>query len=971
MATINHSFNAANAASQSLNITENSVVNVSAYTFRANTLTLVNPTYSAANPASVVTVTVNLPHQVSGFTDRLVVGPGLNLSLNSVGRWSVDAGAAASTNVTFSSNALDYATPSFIGSTTGANVVTVNSGATVTTATTGSAADNITVTGNVGTLTTGTGSDIVTATGKITTLTMGAGGNTVNLSGAADISTANIAGGTLTLSNSAQISTLNANSGDISATLGGTAEIGTLNIANGAGQTLIGFNGTNAAIDLISATGSIGPVTISGTGTLGRIDTGAGNEVIRITDTDFSTTTVNNLISTGAGDDSLTFGGNVTLQNYGLVSGAIDTGTGNDSISLTAGSRLETTGATARNIAMGDGNDSFTTATGSNVDIGTLNMGAGEDNVALTGTVFKGAIDLGADNDILTATDSNISDAITLGGGADRLTATNTIITGSIDAGDGADEIRITGGQTGKIVAGNGNDTLVLTATTINGNIDMGDGTDSLTIGKGVVPNVPDLGAHYAANPSATVNGDIDLGSGSGIQTLVVEDGVLINGTIFAGKSAITPVTSHVTIGDWVKIDDSEYSMSLGHGDDVVTIGNNSFIGGQILLNGGQNTLVLGENTWLSSSNVAIYGGTGDDHVTLQDGVLVKGAIALSAGNNTLLVGDNVTFTESGTIYSSADTGEGGADLIDFGSGVRLRGDIFMGWGNDVVSMTEAAVGAYEAGKPVISGGLGGESGEGDVLIVGDFFDTGVLAGKYSYDSTLNQWFANGTLPHEFTYNGVIYRHFETIKIVPTCFTPGTLIATAKGLRPIEDIAVGDMIPTRDSGLQPVRKILVTRFDAAHLAAHPRHLPVRIAAGALGGGLPERDLTVSPQHRVLLRSRIAERLTGSSEVLMPAAQLVGQAGITRVTVTEVTYLHLVFNRHELILSEGAVTEAFYPGPAALDGMDLATRRELAEIFPEITHAGAPGRPLARPELRGKEARRVLDRHNKHSRPLVA
>ena len=37
------------------------------------------------------------------------------------------------------------------------------------------------------------------------------------------------------------------------------------------------------------------------------------------------------------------------------------------------------------------------------------------------------------------------------------------------------------------------------------------------------------------------------------------------------------------------------------------------------------------------------------------------------------------------------------------------------------------------------------------------------------------------------------------------CFTPGTLIATANGLRPVESLEVGDLVPTRDSGMQRIR----------------------------------------------------------------------------------------------------------------------------------------------------------------------
>ncbi len=97
-----------------------------------------------------------------------------------------------------------------------------------------------------------------------------------------------------------------------------------------------------------------------------------------------------------------------------------------------------------------------------------------------------------------------------------------------------------------------------------------------------------------------------------------------------------------------------------------------------------------------------------------------------------------------------------------------------------------------------------------------------------------------------------------------TCYVAGTLLATADGPRAIETLVPGDLVMTMDHGLQPVRWI-----GRSTCTVSDRLAPVRIAAGALGHGLPRRDLFVSQQHRMLVRSRIAERMTGRSEILIP------------------------------------------------------------------------------------------------------
>ncbi len=103
---------------------------------------------------------------------------------------------------------------------------------------------------------------------------------------------------------------------------------------------------------------------------------------------------------------------------------------------------------------------------------------------------------------------------------------------------------------------------------------------------------------------------------------------------------------------------------------------------------------------------------------------------------------------------------------------------------------------------------------------------------------------------------------------VPICFCAGTLIATPNGLTPIEDLSIGDMILTLDHGPQPIRWIGRSDVSVAQTVINPSILPVQVAAGAMGNGLPRRDLWLSPQHRVMVWSKIAARITGVPESLV-------------------------------------------------------------------------------------------------------
>ena len=133
----------------------------------------------------------------------------------------------------------------------------------------------------------------------------------------------------------------------------------------------------------------------------------------------------------------------------------------------------------------------------------------------------------------------------------------------------------------------------------------------------------------------------------------------------------------------------------------------------------------------------------------------------------------------------------------------------------------------------------------------------------------------------------------------PLCFLRGTRIDTPRGPVAVEDLAIGDTVMTTERGVATIRWIGRQRRDSRLCADD---LPIRIAAGALGDGLPLRDLYLSPTHAL-----------GVEGCLVHAAALVNGRTIHQVSewVGDIDYFHIETERHALILAEGAPAETLF------------------------------------------------------------
>lgn len=459
--------------------------------------------------------------------------------------------------------------------------------------------------------------------------------------------------------------------------------------------------------------------------------------------------------------------------------------------------------------------------------------------------------------------------------------------------------------------------------------------------------------------------------------------------------------------GDQVDAGGGDDTVYGGWGDDTINgeAGNDSLFGGDgnDLMSGGLDNDTL----WGDDGQDTLYGNEGDDKLIGGGGddLIIGGA------GNDILIGDNNPGDHGG--LSPSDPAEpiygndtlvldGGDDTAYGGSGDDTF-RIFDGFGTDSIvggetgeTSGDTVDGSAMTGDVTVvytgdeAGTIGDGSatasfeeierldlGSGDDTVQVVTSTTGTVNGSDGFDTLDLPVPANPgdpapvvTVTSETPYPGIpgtttksgyvdfpdgsrmYFENFEEI----LCFTPGTLIDTLRGKRAVEDLVPGDKVLTRDHGYQPLAWTGRRDLSAADLARVPAAAPVRIAAGALGRGLPERDLIVSPRHRMLITGARAELMFGEREVLVCAADLLGLPGVTQDLAGDVSYIHIMCDAHQIIRAEGAWTESFQPAEAVVGALDAATRAELLALFPDLaTEAGQAAFASARPVLTSAEA----------------
>jgi Ca2+-binding RTX toxin-like protein len=606
----------------------------------------------------------------------------------------------------------------------------------------------------------------------------------------------------------------------------------------------------------------------------------------------------NDQISGNAGNDEIIGdGGNDTL--FG--------GAGNDTIYAGADDDSVFGGADDDLVFAGSGNDTVNGDDGNDVVYGE----GGADSIE--GGLGDDWLSGDADNDTLLGGDGN--DTILAGDGADQL-----------DGGTGADTLD--GGAGDDTIAGGAGSDLAY----------GGAGNDFINTRMTFGLGSPDRGYPGAFPADSDPDNDRDsIHGGEGDDTVLSGDD---NDLIFGGEGAD--------------------SLDAGFDDDTVQgdQGADTIIGGEgrDLIHGGDDDDLLygdafaghseyfeltdadGSDLRPDNSLDTVYGGTGNDVIYGGDdddelyggdgddqlfGDVDDDTLHGDAGNDMLFGGQGDDQLAGGDGADELDGGAG-ADTLDGGAGddtIRVGdGDAASGGGGDDTFIVTPDT--LNGGTLFIDGGETDETA-GDTLHI-----TGPA--NIVYDGANPE---NGTVTW-LDGSVLTFQNIENITYVP-CFTEATLIKTRRGEVPAAQLRLGDMVLTRNHGYQPIRWIGTRRLDAAQLRANPALNPVVIRAGALGFNAPERDLTVSPQHRMLIGGGRAQLWFGEDEVFVAAHHLDCLDGVEQIRPDAVTYVHVMFDTHQIISGDGAWSESFQPGDLTLSGMDDDQRAELLAIFPEL------------------------------------
>lgn len=733
--------------------------------------------------------------------------------------------------------------------------------------------------------------------------------------------------------------------------------------------------------DDISSTFGISDMTMEGVPPVsdGIVSGGADDDLIDLAyigDPDGDMVTIGgDIIQAGDGNDNIyADGGNDIVHGQGgndFISGGMgdDTlygGTGDDTINGNEGNDLIYGGDGADTSEMGTGNDTFYGGAGNdwvNGDYGNdiLHGGTGDDFLRGSfgnDTIYSGGA--GEGNDYLWG-----------GYGDDTFIIQNSFGNDTVDAenqdevnGDTLDMSGVTDDLTVDLTHSNpgiGTFTDGTYTTNFNGieNIILGAGTDTLILADGsgtdqvhgFAAPTDNGGGSYTGNDQLDVS---ELTNDSGSTPVTVEDVTVTddgNGNAvltFPGGESITLIGVAPS-----QVDSLAELEALGippppdgivsgtAGDDTISFG-----------------YIDADGDHIDNNDARLSGEFGHDDI-----------IEAGAGNDTINAGFGNDEVNAGT-GDDLVHGWVGNDVIDGGDGNdTLCGDdgddvIYGGAGNDIIEGGE--------GNDILDGGIGADTmnggadrdtftnvNAGDIIAggeTGDDHDIINMAGSGPYrilydpnnseNGTIKFLDADGNITGSLSFTGIE-------EIVP-CFTPRTRITTSRGTLPIEGLRVGDKVITRDNGYQEIRWIGKRRVDRHWMNRAPHLQPILIRKGALGNDKPDTDMLVSPNHRMLISEVNTAAYFGDKEVLAAAKYMIGKPGIECANTASATYIHLMFDKHEIINADNSWSESFQPGDYALSSLANEQRNEIIELFPQLD--------TNKSHKNFQAARRIIKRH---------
>jgi autotransporter passenger strand-loop-strand repeat protein len=399
------------------------------------------------------------------------------------------------------------------------------------------------------------------------------------------------------------------------------------------------------------------------------------------------------------------------------------------------------------------------------------------------------------------------------------------------------------------------------------------------------------------------VNG-VDVMSGGVLSSSSILYGT--NANISAGGTAVSVTANNGGLEVYGSGVASDSTLLLGGHLDIfaggIASGTTASTGGRQYVSSGG----VAVDTTLSSGEQYIYSGGTASGVTISNGGYdwVSGG---TADDVVITYGGHDAVYAGGTVNSVLIYGAG-TESIETG-GVVSNATIAQQYGVEIVYAGGSAAFTHvdSGGELIISGGTATDTTiafGGTVLVGGLTYNSGMSAGIIGGELDVT---SGGTILFSLAVDGdyagdkvsVTAASDGTALLTVLCFYPGTHIATPSGETIVEALRAGDLVLTANGPMQ-VRWLgqhrVHTRFADKHSV-----LPIRLTAGALGNGLPVRDLLLSPGHALYIDG-----------ILVQAAALVNEVSIYREhdVPEQFVYYHVELASHELLLAEGVLAESF-------------------------------------------------------------
>jgi len=189
----------------------------------------------------------------------------------------------------------------------------------------------------------------------------------------------------------------------------------------------------------------------------------------------------------------------------------------------------------------------------------------------------------------------------------------------------------------------------------------------------------------------------------------------------------------------------------------------------------------------------------------------------------------------------------------------------------------------------------------------------------------------------QMTYLTRIEDKAATTKTFQGGLVEGANVRTPCGPRRVELVRPGDLIVTRDTGLQPVRMVWSRSVTYEDININPDLAPIRLQPRAVGPLMPQHHLSIAPDHRILVPGY---RLLGQDEkksCLIEARELADTSDAAYVDRSRdvVRYFTFVFDSHQIFCANGLPVESFLPTTANIAALNPNMKADLIGRFPQL------------------------------------